>query len=341
MGGLAIKKVIGNLSPQRLSKEHYEIVCERFKNYFDKLIQNEGLIGEYHIVESFSDKEDFGDMDVLVSLPRMDAFYNTNVMSNGGEFKFVSNGPVTSFVFTDTLDNELTPIVFQIDFIYTPPEEMEMAKFYHGKGDIGNLMGRIAHKMNLKLGHDGLWYIHRNETYVVGDILLSRDPLSILQFLGFDIKSMNDFHFNTLTEVFDFIISSPYFHWSFFELSLRNHTARVRDKKRPNYTGFIAYLKQKGLFEDESKPLVGKDYFLPALIYFDKMKDFSLLLEKEAMRLFSKAALNSSFIAQESGKKQQMLGNLMQELKVEFKSENIVKLPISQIRKDVSAFIKR
>jgi hypothetical protein len=71
------------------------------------------------------------------------------------------------------------------------------------------------------------------------------------------------------------------------------------------------------------------------------MKDFYFLLEKEAMRLFSKAALNSSFIAQESGKKQQMLGNLMQELKVEFKSENIVKLPISQIRKDVSAFIKR
>lgn len=306
MGGNAIKKV--GVEPVRISKNAYNEVVRSVLSFLNSLEENDVKPCEAKETKTFDSKDSFGDLDVLLCFDEVflrDKFEVIfNEFCNGSKFKYVKNGPVTSFVFL--LKNEES---FQIDINYVPKSEFEITYNYHGNGDLGNFLGRIFHGIGLKFGHDGLWYIHKNDTYVVGEILLSNDFSEILKVIGLDFK---DVKFNNNNEVYDFVMSSPFFHPNYFSFELRNHEARMRDRKRPSYTAFLNYMDE---FRFREKPLAGKDYAIVVVNYFNKMEDYINLIQKEAGRLATKAVLDATNVSNISGFKDVELGNLMKQLK--------------------------
>lgn len=83
------------------------------------------------VLGNYLDKADFGDCDILIEAVEV-----------------VRNGPVTSI---GVIVRPEAPFrdgnVFQVDLIRMPLEAFDFALAYFGRGDAGNLLGRIARAM--------------------------------------------------------------------------------------------------------------------------------------------------------------------------------------------------
>jgi hypothetical protein len=164
----------------------------------------------------------------------------------------VKNGNVISFDY----DN------FQIDFIYfTDLEVFKFAWCYFAWNDASNFFGRVSRRINLKLGHDGLWYTLRDNDVsdrVVKDILVTRNFSDALTIIGYDSVVWEQ-GFDNPEDIFEYVTTSKYFHPAGFVLSNRNYTSRVRDRKRQMYNGLLTWMSDKyGI--DENTPLPD-DYY--------------------------------------------------------------------------------
>ena len=92
------------------------------------------------VLGNYLDKADFGDCDILIE--SSDAY---DPHQAAGVLEVVRNGPVTSI---GVIVRPEAPFrdgnVFQVDLIRMPPEAFDFALAYFGRGDAGNLLGRIA-----------------------------------------------------------------------------------------------------------------------------------------------------------------------------------------------------
>ena len=127
----------------------------------------------------------------------------------------------------------------QIDFIITPDSEIEAAYNYFSYNDLGNLMGRIAHKFDTKYGQDGLRFVYRTEGKVLGEIKLSTDPVEICKFLG--LKDFREAKLESLLDIFEYVRSSKYFNPFMYDMDELNKINRDRNKKRKTYMSFLDY----------------------------------------------------------------------------------------------------
>jgi hypothetical protein len=184
-------------------------------------------------IEAYSSKESFGDADILIE--------SDNLPPNWIDIIRAVFKP------QDLLNNDVVSFDYrgmQIDLIKAPRIDFFFAQVYFAFNDLGNLMGRIAHKMGFKYGHNGLWKILRDGTHAYAEVLVSRDVSAVFKFLGYDF-SRHIKGFETLEDVFEYAASSPYFHRQIFKLDNRNHISRIRDIKRPTYTAFLKWIEDK------------------------------------------------------------------------------------------------
>lgn len=245
----------GNIwsNAKRLNKEDYQSVCEVFANT--------GI----RVIESYRTKSSFGDLDAVHSEQ-----YEDLVQFMNSKFTVMDvsrNGTVTSFLV------EAKPLVyFQIDLIYCPKEEIDFSYRYFSWNDCGNLIGRLARRVDLKFGHDGLWYIQRSNDHVLKEHLLIRDFDEALEYL--DLNPLEHrAGFETPEDIFSFIISSKYFDYNSFELSQRNNVARTRDRKRVMYNKFLKWLNELNI-DGRLQPLPDRSAYLTKHFeYFAGLKD--------------------------------------------------------------------
>jgi hypothetical protein len=220
MGGNALKGFVERKS----AKDHKEITELVLEN-----LHSLGYVAEE--IKYFSEKESFGDADIVVlttnlkaSLPHLLSF-----IEKAGTSKIVVNSNVISFEYKK----------HQIDLILTEKKYYESSLTYFAYNDLGNLIGRIAHKLGFKYGHKGLSYVIRSsDGNVIDEIEVSTDIQKILPFLGFS-KPVSDF--NSLEEIFDYVSSSCYFNSDIYLLHNRNHVSRTRDAKRETYNKFLEW----------------------------------------------------------------------------------------------------
>lgn len=211
---------------------------------YSKAEYNEALVGirtelvfsgiHSNIIKAYDDKESFGDLDLVIVSPT-----DVNMIKSiFAPKEIVKNGNVVSFDYKE----------LQVDFIFfSNPHIARFATDYFSFNDLSNFMGRTAHAIGYKLGHDGLWYVLRDKDHperVVKQIRVSCNFDNAIQFLGFDAGRYRK-GFKTAESIFDFAASSPYFQPEYFFLANRNHTARVRDKKRRMYNACVEYYKTK------------------------------------------------------------------------------------------------
>lgn len=225
MGGLALK----HLNVRRVPAAEYFDLTAMVKEIFQKVFG-----AELHIIPAYRQKADFGDCDAVVASNQLPEDWRERFSAVVGSRGMVRNGNVTSI--------EVNGV--QFDFIVMPVYKVANAVAYFSYNDLGNLMGRIAHKMGFKYGHDGLWLVIRNKDHILAEIDTKATLPEIFGFLGYDYSRWHA-GFDSLEEIFEFTASSPYFNPDIYLLHNRNAVSRVRDAKRKTYTQFLEWCAYK------------------------------------------------------------------------------------------------
>lgn len=306
MGGNALKSI----QTHRLDAGEYHALVPKVLEIIRSVVGDKRPLC---VIDAYRQKQDFGDMDVLMGSDGLRTDYKDLLEKELKSREVYRNGAVTSFDFEG----------FQIDLIAIPDEKFDYAKAYFSWNDLGNLVGRIAHKMGLKHGFEGLYFpLRAGSTHLIAEIAITLDVNCALTFMGYDPVRFAQ-GFDTLEDIFRFTASSPYFNPAIYLLENVNATSRVRDIKRKTYTSFLKWLSDpKGLqaFKNERPEIDGSHVFpqdksvwiaplraeFPG---FGASLDQALLQHSrsEAVR----AIFNGERVAQLTGLSGKSLGNLM------------------------------
>lgn len=225
MGGNALK----NCTTRRYLADEYATLSKEVLNRLQADFPNRRTT----LLPAYKTKADFGDMDILVETSPFGDIRRW-VVETWNPKEVVKNGAVISFECRE----------LQVDLIGQAPENFETALAYYAWNDLGNLVGRIAHKMGVKYGHEGLSVVFRDGNHQFAERVVSKDTDRTLRFLGYDASRWRE-GFDTLEDIYAFASSSPYFNPDIFAYENRNHIARVRDRKRAVYSGFLDWMENQ------------------------------------------------------------------------------------------------
>ncbi len=297
MGGNALKACV----TRRYSAAEYNNLVGLVANIlYDVLTIGNNKTQRFNVIKSYADKETFGDMDILVGSDHLAADWQDRVIATFKPKQWFKNGNCFSFEYRE----------FQIDLILTPGEHYDAALNYYAFNDMGNFLGRIAHSMGVKLGHEGLSYKWTIGTHEFKKVILMDDWSKILPVLGYD-PAVYSKGFNKLTDIFEFVASGSFFNPDLFNLEDRNHAARARDQKRKTYTEFLRWMADgRELYH---YPRWAKEAWLSYL--FSQIPGFQdtyalTMAEREAAILL-KSKYNGELVREWTGLVHQQLGKFM------------------------------
>ena len=240
------------------------------------------------VIPAYRTKESFGDMDVLVELTEGSAYefrhalaraFDIDCLASDGTDVNQLDAPEDAEVAVRTAAQlaasgktySFAHRELQVDILPTSPEAFQPSLNYYSWNDCGNLLGRVAHSFGFKLGHLGLLYPFKSGDYEFTELVVERDWERILPAFGWDYATWSQ-GFDTLEDMFRFMVSTPFFNRDIYLLHNRNAKSRVRDRKRTTYSGFLEWLAQQ---PDGSLPAYDyegtKDRFLP--IMFSRLED--------------------------------------------------------------------
>lgn len=296
MGGRALS----NTETRRYSAAEYHAFAEKAVAALREILPDLRI----EAVKAYRNKPDFGDLDIVVERSNAKERLEPHLEALGVTEVF-RNGPVWSLGWGD----------FQVDLIFQSSEEFEFATCYFAYNDLGNLMGRTAHSMGFKLGHNGLRYVFREGNHKIAELVLTYDFDKALRFLGYTPVEYAR-GFDTLEEIFAFAASTMYYDPEPFLLENRSHRARVRDAKRPTYTAFLAYAQQHANEAGFLGSLTQEDHLRRARQLFP---DFAMALHlqerQHARNKRVKALFNGQMVSEATGLEGKMLGAFIQQLR--------------------------
>lgn len=333
MGGNALAP----FGAKRVSKAEAEKQLEILQGFLLKASGSDDLTFRFEPIKAYREKADFGDLDILVSIKPGQVMELLSATPLAGQ-PSIRNGSVVSVGMP--LDGGG---LLQVDLISAPEHEFYFSSGYFAWNDLGNLVGRIAHKMGIKLGHDGLWLPLRDGTNLFDEILLTQDFGEALDFLGFDSERWHA-GFDNVEQIYDYVSKGTRFNPDIYNLDNRNHTARVRDKKRPVYTGFLTWMDARPeLNRFEWNP--DKSVYLPEIFEgFPKSKEqHTASLAKLQKAAEAKTKFNGEIVSSHTGLSGKDLGSFIAEFKktrAEF-MEDILSKTDDEIGKEISSFHKR
>ena len=288
----------------RLSRPDYEAFATALKLHLkDKFPQ----IPFIEPTPYFS-KADFGDLDLLYTSISPDdliqLFPNTPV---------VRNGITTSFCLP-TLDQQH----FQVDFIRIPFDQLYFAYAYFSYNDLGNLLGRVAHRLGFKLGFTGLQYVVRgldNEHLVVAELTVTKSWAEALDVLRYSSKTWER-GFATEEDIFRYVLTSGYVVKDMFALEQTNHSNRIRNRKRKLYSKFIEWVKEQNIPEKLVIPKteLRQQFLEKVCILFPAFEDQlkqARLKEEQLKRV--RERFNGEIISELTGLSGKELGSFIQE----------------------------
>lgn len=304
MGGNALK----NTATERKLKADYEIILKRVTDCLAETLPNVRVAE----IKAYANKESFGDADILVESDNLPANWTNIIKEKLQPSEWVNNNVVQSFD-VDKL---------QIDLILVPGDSFEFANHYFNYNDLGNLMGRIAHKMGFKYGHLGLFAPLRDDSHQYAEVAITKNSQEAMQFLGYDYKRYEE-GFKDMDDIFTFAASSHLIHRDIFLLDNRNAKARVRDAKRPTYTAFLKWIesrpeldKHKWPEDNEEKLKIKQEWLKSAAMKFPNFKkQLSIELAELAERKLMRQVWNGELVSRWTGLSGEELGIVMKACK--------------------------
>jgi hypothetical protein len=302
MGGKAIIPIL-NKNSERITKAE--------KNYYLSLLPSNFLP-----IREIASKEDFGDIDLLISNPNFYNLFETvmsknNIKINGK----IKNSEITSYAINDK---------HQIDLILL--ENTKLAWEYYSDNDKGIIIGNIFHQLGFSYGHKGLYLKLENTKF-----LLSTNTFDILNFLKYPIDGIEkvinpNLFFSTFEEMFEFAISTPYFNSAYYGDAFLNNENRTRNNKRNTWNKFRDFLQTK-TFKNEFIP--NKEIMkLKALKFFNKEAEYLDLLYSEEINKIKKKLFDGNKISSITNLKNKDLGDFI------IKFKNYIELELNKINQE-------
>lgn len=302
MGGKALTK-----PSTRLSKSEYDALLPIVLS----------KLTDYQVKPSLSyfDKQDFGDLDLLFSSTNFNPFTVAKLLN---ATEVIRNNDVTSIGY------KVNDSIFQIDLIKVSPKSFDFAYHYFAFNDLGNFIGRIAHKFGFKFGHNGLVYQLFDPvrpTHLITEFLVTTSFKEALTFLEFSYEKYEQGKtggFKTLTDIFNFVIDNPFFNRDIFLLENRNAKARMRDTKRQSYMSFLKYIgNHTDGFDYSSVPNLKNQKLVEAFNLFPEFKiQYDEQLQQYAIQQQIKEKFNGKIVMDVTG----MLGKELQGFITSFKN---------------------
>lgn len=214
----------------------------------------------------------------------------------------------------------------QIDLICRPREGFEMVLDYLSWNDLGNLIGKVAHKLGVKFGVNGLVLIVRDGAHKLDLVTLSQNIAEILPFLGYDYSRWRK-GFDTLEDIFTFAASTPYFNREIYQFANHGHKVRRRDEARPNYQAFLQWIEsQEHLpaypwsdFADDTKHQIDGRQLANILHSFPQGRShYEDILARSSLAQAAKALFNGDKVKAITGLEGPALGVFISSLQAEF-----------------------
>jgi hypothetical protein len=283
-----------------------------------QLLTDSGLLYKHSLIKSYHNKPTFGDADFLVIPNNPGTFIKEFItfLNSRGIYDISTNSDI-SFVFNQ----------MQVDLIITSLEYFDYAHKYFNYNDLGNLLGRLTHKLGLKHGSHGLQQVVRSpqsSTSIIGTIQLSTNHDDVLNILGLDVDQYNA-GFNDLVDIFNFVASSRYFDAEVYKFEHRNNKNKVRDQKRSTYNAFLEWSASNNTpsnfnFKDKSdrggyglvEPFF-TDLILP--MFPHTQDELDNLIHVHQLNSDFKQVFNGEVVSEYTGKIGKDLGVLMQALR--------------------------
>ena len=237
----------------RLPKAEYLEIEGELRQYLDQ------KLGDlYRIPRYYRDKPDFGDVDIIVSDAAIQTTWQDlrlELTKDLGIHEHKSLGSVFSTVYRN----------FQVDFFYREQRYFDSTYNYLSFNDVGNILGKIFKRFNLKYGEQGLLYVfRRSDGHYQKDLEVSQDFERIFTFLQLDYAHWER-GFDTLDELFSWATASPYF--SIHPYQEQDATTTQRVKERTTMRRFVQWLEERGISQ-RFEFVADRDFYLPMIAAF-------------------------------------------------------------------------
>lgn len=315
MGGKALK----NTQTQRLDKPAFE----RVSGQVVEGLRTAFPTARVDVIPAYFTKADFGDLDVLVTSEDVHEHGGGEALNELAVRRFhatelFKNGNVLSFDYRASAQQ--TEPGFQVDVITMPRVSYDFALCYFSFNDLGNLIGRTAHKQGASFGHDGLWYYFRDGDYKFREVLLTRDYDLALRYLGYEPARFHQ-GFADLEAIFEYVSGSEFFNRSIFLLENRNYQSRVRDRKRKTYTEFLKWCEARPDLPAYPYPS-DKAEWLPRMFHWfpEFRQQYDQAVRDLATQRAVKERFNGELVGAMTGLQDKALGMLMKHFKEGFAS---------------------
>ncbi len=239
----------------RMPKRDY---LEREREIMAYLTEKIG--SNWRIPQYLGDKIDFGDMDVLVAARDDWHLLRTEITRDLGITETRAVGRVYSTVFKG----------LQTDFFMVPERYLDSTANFMAFNDLGNLLGRICRRFDLKYGEQGLSYVYRRERgNYQNDLEISTDIRVVSDFLGLDFDVWKT-GFANRNDMFQWVIDSPYFSSKPYEGEFEGG---LKDRAhRTIIEAFIAFLRERQI-RRHPKFLERTEYLPMLLERFPSLRD--------------------------------------------------------------------
>jgi hypothetical protein len=327
MGGNAIPKA------RRVSKEEYDATIKHIEGQSYHVSSNEvyqrrhiWIVGQ--VVKSYRQKQDFGDIDVVID-DRVDI---VDIFTHYRPKKCAVNGNVMSIAYDS----------IQVDFIRTPKEYIQTTLDYFAYNDLGNLLGKIARSLGFKYGNKGLIYQYKEGNNVIEDIQVETVLEDILAVFGLDSDRYNQ-GFDTMEDIFKFIASSEFFHPELYALENASTANRIRDSKRKTYQAFLEWIKSQSFPERSSVASRVSERVRHAQVFecYSHIQERIDVLnkEREQDKLF-RESINGAVISELTGLTGAELGQFIERFRQLHTKDEILKLTGPEVRKLITDTFK-
>jgi len=275
------------------------------RDEFDKLVKKmSDILGRtfklFEIPRFYHNKESFGDMDIIISMDGFNRDMRDYIEKTFKPNEIFHNGNAWSFDYKE----------LQIDFITCKGSDFDSNYHYLSFNDLGNFMGRIAQKLGLKYGQEGLWYNHYHNNQKIGKIMISKDYPKIFKFFGLDYNKWLT-GFDSLEDIFEYVINSPYFDSNMYNMEDSNRINRERNLKRASYVKFLDYI-QNNASDIEHTPieldLVGIHNIFPESNILQEIKRLEYV---DALMVYATSKFNGHIAMEKYGISGRELGDCM------------------------------
>ncbi|MDJ1480149.1 hypothetical protein QNI16_06615 [Cytophagaceae bacterium YF14B1] len=264
----------------RLPKSDYQKVETTLKPFLDKTF---GSL--YRIPRYYASKPDFGDLDIIVSSNAFEGNWEkvkANIIVDLQLKEFKSVGHVFSTNFMN----------FQVDYFTVGHQYFESTYNFMCFNDLGNILGKMFRRFNLKYGEEGLLYVYRRDDgHYKKDLPVSQNMEKIVGFLGLSYEQWVK-GFDTLDDMFSWAIQSPYFSVKPFVEPSKVTEQRI--ETRTTIQRFVQWLEEHQITKTYEY-LEDRDQYLPMINEYFPESQLDEQIKREQIREEEVKIMNEKF----------------------------------------------